>query len=167
MKRISKLLRYSAPNSEGNGAKYTVGYGKPPQHGRFRPGRSGNPAGRPRGVHNLGTDVRRTLKARVRVKEGGRSRTISTQAGVLVMLREKALNGDARALDRLVELASRFNNEPEATQQDLSADDQAILDAYAAEIIAAHTPESTSSARPSAAAKPPCELRHKPRIDPR
>ena len=166
MKRISKLLRNSAPSSESNGATYTVGYGKPPQHGRFRPGRSGNPAGRPRGVHNLGTDVRRTLKAPVKVKEGGRSRTISTQAGVLMMLREKALQGDARALDRLVELASRFNNEPETAQQDLSADDQAILAAYADEIIAAHASEITSSTTSAPVAKSARVLRLKPRIRP-
>jgi hypothetical protein len=111
--------------------------------------------------------VRRTLKAPVKVKEGGRSRTISTQAGVLMMLREKALNGDQRALDRLVELASRFNNEPATAQQDLSGEDQAILAAYAAEIIAAHTPESTTATTPAAAATPARVLRFKPRIRPR
>ena len=52
-----------------------------------------------------------------------------------MLLREKAFKGDARALERLLALASRFNNEP-ATEapQALSADDQAILAAYAAEI---------------------------------
>jgi hypothetical protein len=151
---MSKRMRNSAPTNGRNGTGYTVGYGKPPPHGRFRPGRSGNPAGRTPGVGNLGTDVRRTLKTPVKLKEEGRSRTISTQAGVLMMLREKALNGDPRALDRLVELASRFNNEPVAAQQDLSADDRAILDSYATEIIAAHAPEITSSTRPIAAAAP-------------
>ena len=152
---MSKRNRHSTIAATGDGKSYTVGYGKPPQHGRFRPGRSGNPAGRTPGVGNLGTDVRRTLTTPVKVKEGGRSRTISTQAGVLMMLREKALNGDQRALDRLVELAGRFNNEPspEAAQQDLSDDDKAILAAYAAEI--------TSSTRPTAVAAPPRVLRVK------
>lgn len=31
---------------EGAGADYEVGYGKPPRHTRFQPGRSGNPRGR-------------------------------------------------------------------------------------------------------------------------
>lgn len=31
---------------------YAVGYGKPPAEGRFKPGRSGNPNGRPRGCKN-------------------------------------------------------------------------------------------------------------------
>jgi hypothetical protein len=30
-----------------------VGYGKPPKHGQFKPGKSGNPRGRPRGAHGL------------------------------------------------------------------------------------------------------------------
>ena len=34
------------PTSQGN---YTVGYGRPPEHSRFRKGQSGNPRGRPRG----------------------------------------------------------------------------------------------------------------------
>jgi hypothetical protein len=166
---MSKRMRNSAPTNGSNGTGYTVGYGKPPPHGRFRPGRSGNPAGRTPGVGNLGTDVRRTLKTPVKVKEGGRSRTISTQAGVLMMLREKALNGDQRALDRLVELASRFNNEPgpDAAERNLSDDDQAILAAYAAEIIAAHAAEIASSTGPTSAAKSRRELRVKSQIRPR
>jgi hypothetical protein len=54
---------------------------------------------------------------------------------MLLVLRENALKGNARALDRLLELANRFNNEP-ATEvtQTVSADDEEILAAYAAEI---------------------------------
>jgi hypothetical protein len=56
------------------------------------------------------------------------------------VLREKALKGDARALDRLIELASRFNNEPgETVAPELSADDQAMLADYRAEVAAATT----------------------------
>jgi hypothetical protein len=56
-----------------------------------------------------------------------------------MVLREKALKGDARALDRVVELGCQFNNEPAETgsTQVVSADDRAMLDAYAAEIAAA------------------------------
>ena len=124
----------------GDSQDYAVGYGKPPIHSRFRAGRSGNPAGRPRGVRNLMTDVRRILEVPVKVNEGGRSRKVSTQEGTLMRLREKALKGDARALDRLLDLAARFNNEPDTTEAPaLDADDQAILAAHAAEIAAAAT----------------------------
>src|ERR1700736_4617794 len=103
------------PKNDGktpaDGTGYEIGYGRPPQHSRFRPGRSGNPAGHRKGVRNLGTDVRRTLKVPVKVKEGGRSRKISTQEGALMLLREKALKGDARSLDRLLEIGRHFNND--------------------------------------------------------
>jgi hypothetical protein len=54
---------------------------------------------------------------------------------MLKVLREKALKGDARALERLIALASVHNNETgETAAQALPADDQAILDAYVDEI---------------------------------
>ena len=119
------------------GDSYKVGYGRPPQHSQFRSGQSGNPAGRPKGLNNLETDVKRTLQDRIRVKEGGRPRKISAQQAALLRLREKALQGDARALDLLLKLANRFNNEAsEIVAQDLPADDQAILADYRAEILA-------------------------------
>ena len=88
-----------------------VGYGKPPRHSQFRAGQSGNPMGRRKGVRNLETDVKRTLGTPVKVKEAGRTRKRSTQQGALMVLREKALQGDSRSLDRLLELALRFNND--------------------------------------------------------
>ena len=107
---------------------YTVGYGKPPTHSRFQPGRSGNPAGRRKGVRNLATDVKRTLMVPVKVNKNGRTRKISTQEGALMRLREKALQGDARALDLLLGLASRFNNDAGeiGLTQVLAADDQTM-----------------------------------------
>lgn len=115
-----------------------VGYGSPPRHTRFKPGRSGNPKGRPRSVNNLSTDVRNALKAPIKLRSEGRVRNISTQEGALRLLREKALKGDARALDRLLEFAARFNNDPleQNGSAIVSGDDKAILDAYAAEAIA-------------------------------
>src|SRR6476660_557937 len=70
------------PQNQGDDAGYEVGYGRPPTHSQFRPGQSGNPAGRRQGVRNLQTDVMRTLRTPIKVKEGGRSRTKSTQEGV-------------------------------------------------------------------------------------
>jgi Family of unknown function (DUF5681) len=134
-------------SDDSDGKDYVVGYCRPPLHSRFQPGRSGNPAGRRKGVRNLMTDVKRTLGTPVKVKEGGRTRTKSTQEGALMVLREKALRGDARALDRLLELAFRFNNDAAeiGPAQALSADDQAILAAYEAEFAAARTPAIAGS----------------------
>ena len=111
-----------------------TGYKKPPQHSRFQPGRSGNPHGKQKGVRNLGSDVKRTLEVPVRLTEQGRARRVSTQHAVLLRLREKALKGDARSLDRFLELAKIFNNGAAVESvgdEALAAEDQAILDAYA------------------------------------
>ena len=58
--------------------------------------------------------------------------TVSTQEGVLLRLREKALKGDARSLDLLVELAQAYNAEELATADDgvLGASDQEIFENY-------------------------------------
>lgn len=94
---------------------YEVGYGKPPKHSRFKKGQSGNPKGRPKGSRNFATDVKQTLNHPVRLSEDGRPRTISTQQAALYRLREKALNGDVRALDRLLALAQTHNGEDLST----------------------------------------------------
>jgi uncharacterized protein DUF5681 len=150
--------RKEAVSTRGDSNGYEVGYRKPPQHTQFRAGRSGNPAGRRKGVRNLATDVKRILKVPVKMKENGRSRKISTQEGALMVLREKALKGDARALDRFLELALRFNNDAGeiGLTQPLCPDDQAILAAYAEEVAAAAKPstaaESSVDPTPSPAA---------------
>src|SRR5262245_3065905 len=148
--------RKDPASTGGDSNGYEVGYGKPPQHSRFRPGQSGNPAGRRKGVRNLSTDVKRALKVPVKVNQGGRTRAISTQEGALMVLREKALKGDARALDRFLELARLFNNDAGeiGPGQVLSADDQAILAAYAAEAVTAAKPPTTTKSPGDATPNP-------------
>jgi len=108
---------------------YDVGYGKPPEATQFKKGQSGNPNGRPKGTRNLKTDVVAVLKKPVPISEGGRKRHISTQEAALMRLRDKALKGDARALDRLLALAATYNNEElqELTTERLDTEDEAIL----------------------------------------
>ncbi len=85
----------SAPSRESE-----VGYRTPPRGSRFQPGQSGNPKGRPRGSRNFRTDLKSTLSKPVKVNQDGKPCKISTQAAALLRLREKALGGDPRALDR-------------------------------------------------------------------
>jgi len=84
----------------------------------------------------------------VRVNSGGRARNVTTQKGALMLLREQALKGDKRALDLLLDLGVRFNNEiPEfAANQEFSSEDRAILDAFRAEL--AGTSETPAPATP-------------------
>jgi Family of unknown function (DUF5681) len=151
------MSRRKTTASTDDGKKgYEVGYGKPPIHSQFRPGQSGNPAGRRKGVRNLRTDVMRMLATPVKVKEGGRTRTRSTQEAALMYLREKVFKDDTRALDRFLELAVRFNDDAAEVgpAQPLPADDQAILAAYVAECVPAETSPATDEEDANSASKP-------------
>ncbi|TFV71241.1 hypothetical protein E4K64_27925 [Bradyrhizobium frederickii] len=113
-----------------------VGYGRPPVHTRFKPGQSGNPKGRPRGSLNFVTDLERTLQAPVRVIDSGKSRTVSSQHGLLLRLKERAFKGEPRALDKYVSLAATFfAKTEEPASKPLSADDLAILERYRQEVL--------------------------------
>lgn len=106
-----------------------VGYRKPPKHTRFKKGESGNPNGRTKGTRNFSADLLETLNAPVRIKKNGRQTRVSTQQASLMRLREKALGGDARSLDRLIGLAQTIND------TELSLDEHATLDATSQEIL--------------------------------
>lgn len=87
-----------APPKKQPPSDYEVGYCRPPKHTRWKPGQSGNPGkGRPKGTRNFKTDLTAVLKQPVQVTRDGAKRKVSTQEAMLLRLREKALNGDARA----------------------------------------------------------------------
>lgn len=117
---------------------FEVGYKRPPLHSRFRPGQSGNPRGRRKGLRNFATDAKEMLQTTVSLSEKGRPKLVSTQAAALYRLREKALKGGERALDQLLKLAQLVNDERSvdpAGDHDLPSEDREILDAYEAMIL--------------------------------
>ena len=119
-----------------------VGYKRPPAHTRFQKGRSGNPRGRQKGVRNFAADVKRTLELPVTLNENGKATRVSTQEALVLRLREKALKGDARALESLLALARSHNNDPAggaSAGESPAADDQLLLDAYLEEVRARST----------------------------
>lgn len=132
-----------------------VGYKRPPTHTRFRPGKSGNPRGRQKGVRNFAADVKRTLELPVTLNEKGRAKRVSTQEALVLRLREKALKGDARALETLLGLARTHNNDVAGERldgQEMAPEDQAILDAFAEE-VRSQTPGAGDEPTPEAPAE--------------
>jgi Family of unknown function (DUF5681) len=86
--------------SQGN---YTVGYGRPPEHTRFRKGRSGNPRGRRRGDTRaippiaLSQALRKAAGQPVSMTvDGCRTRTTLGDA-IIHQLLARALKGDHRS----------------------------------------------------------------------
>tara|TARA_R110000824_G_scaffold137343_1_gene301424 strand:- start:1455 stop:1901 length:447 start_codon:yes stop_codon:yes gene_type:complete len=111
---------------------YDVGYGKPPVHGRFKPGQSGNPKGRPKGAKNLKTDLSEELAERIQIREGGKSLKISKQRAVLKALVSKALGGDPRSATILIGLIAKLiepDDSPQA-EETLGPDDLEIIEAF-------------------------------------
>lgn len=87
--------------------KNAVGYGKPPQQTRFKPGHSGNPKGRPRGTRNLKTELAEELQESIVIHEGGKRKRVSKQRAIIKRLVEKSLTGDIRAARELLLLSLR------------------------------------------------------------
>jgi len=116
---------------------YDVGFRKPPSHSRFKPGQSGNPKGRPKGIRNLKSELESELKHQVVVREGGTAVRVSKRRGLVMALCNKALQGDPRAIRILIELILRFDDEKAADvfQAALSNDDREIIENFQRRIM--------------------------------
>lgn len=87
-------------------SNYDVGYRKPPEHGKFRRGKSGNPLGRrkkqpPHGLDALLIDE---LLSPVTVRTNGKSKTLTKLEVAVKRLVAKAMDGDPRALKFLLDM---------------------------------------------------------------
>ena len=128
---------------------YKVGYGRPPKHGQIKPGEVRNKRGKARGTRSLKNDVREILNMPVPLNDPGRKRKVTTRKAALLKLREKALKGDSRSLDRLLEYAREHDLEEGlvANTGSLLEEDQTIL-AHAREragqVAAANAPALVS-----------------------
>ena len=92
---------------EGQGSELTVGYRHPPVHSRFKPGVSGNPAGRLKGRKNLRGIFQQILNEKVSLRDGQGVRKISTAEAALRSMVVGALRGDVRNLAMLLQVAER------------------------------------------------------------
>lgn len=124
-----------APDGERQApAPYEVGYRKPPLHTRFKPGRSGNPKGRPKAAKGLKTIARETLTKKVAVRTATGKKKMSRIEALLHKLAELAMKGNARALAEILKLYAAAvpdgtASDASASDEDLSATDLAILEA--------------------------------------
>jgi len=69
---------------------------------QFKEGKSGNPAGRPKGSRNMSTLLAEELNKPVRVVQNGRRRTITKLQALVTQLVNKAVSGDFRFLRLLL-----------------------------------------------------------------
>ena len=86
-------------------AAYEVGYGKPPIEGRFKPGISGNPKGRPKRQPSAVADhIDDVLAKPMSFREKGRQRVGTRAEVILKVIIDRALAGDLSAAQDLLRL---------------------------------------------------------------
>lgn len=111
---------------------FEVGYGKPPRHSRFQPGRSGNPRGKPKGSVNLQTLVEQELQQLTEVVEAGRRIKLTKLELLVKTMVNRGIKGDGRAVQQILQLADKSSVGPMAAPVPAnddadSATDQEIL----------------------------------------
>jgi hypothetical protein len=85
-----------------------VGYCKPPRHSQFKPGQSGNPAGRPRGSKKLKTDnallraVAKLFDEKVPSIKRGKAVEVPLVEAMAHALAKKAATGDPKSVHWLL-----------------------------------------------------------------
>lgn len=141
-----------AEPGEETDPSYRVGYGQPPLHTRFQPGRSGNPRGRPRARKNLASMAKEVLQQPVAVVVNGRRRTVPALQAALQKLLARALrDGDPRALSAILALADRAGLAdaiaPEGGEG-LSAEEREVLDVLRASLASPGEPEASKEDEP-------------------
>ena len=99
---------------------YDVGYGKPPAEHRFKPGRSGNPKGRPKGAKDFSTLLKDALEEMITVNDKGRPVRKSKKEVMVTVLVNKALKGDIRAWMELVKMSREAGLDQAVAEPDAS-----------------------------------------------
>jgi hypothetical protein len=110
---------------------YEIGYRRPPESGRFKKGKSGNPKGRPKGSTNFLTILERELGQSIVVNENGKKKTITRMQAMVKRIVASALQGDLKALMTLFEILRRTGKFADAGVEPLLPDNyQGVLDSY-------------------------------------
>jgi Family of unknown function (DUF5681) len=106
-----------------------TGYRRPPSLRQFKKGQSGNPKGRPKGAHNLKTDLAAIMEKRLPIRENGEQRLVSGRELMLLKLFEKAVTGDTKAITQIVGMLMKLDTSdaPLSQPRIVSENDRTIV----------------------------------------
>jgi len=109
---------------------YKVGYGRPPEHTRFLPGKSGNPRGRPKAQPSAEALLLEEASKLIKVKSGDKILKVSRLRALMRKLIDLSLQGNMAALRLVVPYLSKAHAEAQVTrphEAPLSDDELAVL----------------------------------------
>ena len=135
--------RAEMPNTPNDGAsiaprEYAVGYRRPPQSTRFKPGKSGNPKGRKKRAPNVTQQIEALLAQKIRVTESGKHKSLSRQQVMLTSIANNASKGDLKSAAFLLHLRATHREEKSSTIDPalLDAESAALLSSFVAQMLA-------------------------------
>jgi hypothetical protein len=105
--RNNAANRRNSGTSDRNEQRSAIGYGRPPVHTRFKPGKSGNPKGRPRNSRNLRTIIQDALTQKIVLRQGQGKRSITKLEGIVLRQVEGALKGNDKAALAALKMAAQ------------------------------------------------------------
>ena len=102
-----------------------------PDASKFKKGQSGNPGGRPKGAKGMKTLLAQELKKSITVQQDGKKKHIRRSEALIKRMVNDALQGRDRPRDTVLRYADAIEQDQQQREaQELSANDQAILDRY-------------------------------------
>ena len=113
-------------------APYDIGFGKTPKDTRWKPGKSGNEKGRPKGSKNLKTDLEEELSEMIEFTERGQRKSCSKRRAIIKQLTAKAAKGDVRsaALILKYDLDAGHSRPSDSDDDDLTETEAKRLEDY-------------------------------------
>src|SRR5262245_4953067 len=104
---------------------YSVGYGRPPLHSRFKKGQSGNPAGRRRETHTIRAQqlVRQELFRRVTAKENGKVVRMTALQAIYRRLFLLAVQGNISAIKEMQKILCLIERHDSEQNRPMSHED--------------------------------------------
>lgn len=108
------------------------GYKNPPKHSRFQKGRSGNPAGRPKGSKNTLKLLDTVLEQEIKIQQEGKTISITKKQAMLMQLVNAAVKGEIKAIAALFPYMMQLDMKEEQSLETskLSLKDEEILQQF-------------------------------------
>jgi hypothetical protein len=110
---------------------FKVGYGKPPEHGKFKPGKSGNDKGRPKGRISTARLLEKHLDAKVTISIGGQPKKVSRREALVLSAIGDAFKGNEKIRRHFLDLVLSFDSQLQSDSDSLvdATQDQTVIDA--------------------------------------